>query len=44
MFAWTNDLVNNEDDGSGGTSYLEYKVRYIVDAFTYYNGNALLAQ
>jgi len=41
MFSWTQDLVNGEDDGYNGSAALEYKVRYIVDAFTAYDGSAL---
>jgi hypothetical protein len=43
MYAWNQDVVNGEDDGYNGASYLEYKVRYIVDAFTYYDGQSLAA-
>jgi hypothetical protein len=43
MLSWTQDVVNGEDDGYNGASYLEYKVRYIIDAFTYYNSSALAA-
>ena len=41
MLTWTTDVVNGEDDGYNGASALEYKVRYVVDAFTYYDGSAL---
>ncbi len=44
MLSWTTDVVNNEDDGTLGASSLEYKVRYIVDAFTYYDGQSLAGQ
>ena len=37
-------VVNGEDDGYNGASSLEWKVRYIVDAFLYYDANALTAQ
>ncbi len=43
MLNWTTDVVNGQDDGYNGASPLEYKVRYIVDAFTYYDGQALAA-
>jgi len=36
-----NDVVNGEDSGYNGASYLEYKVRYVVDAFRYYDGQSL---
>jgi hypothetical protein len=41
MLGWTQDVVNGEDDGNNGASNLEYNVRYIVDAFTYYDQNTL---
>jgi hypothetical protein len=41
MLSWTVDVANQEDDGSFGASALEYKVRYIVDAFTYFDGSTL---
>jgi hypothetical protein len=37
MLNWTTDIVNGEDDGFNGASPLEYKVRYLIDAFTYYD-------
>jgi hypothetical protein len=40
---WTTDLVNGEDSGYNGASGLEYRVRYVVDNFTYYNGSAIAA-
>lgn len=43
MLNWTTDLVNGEDDGENGSANLEYNVRYIVDAFQYYDGNTLYA-
>ena len=43
MLTWLTDVVNGEDDGFNGASPLEYKVRYIVDAFTYYDGQTLYA-
>jgi hypothetical protein len=43
MLDWNTDVVNGEDDGFNGASYLEYKVRYLVDAFTYYDGQTLAA-
>ena len=43
MLNWTTDVVNGEDDGFNGASPLEYKVRYIVDAFTVYDGQTLNA-
>jgi len=41
MLNWLTDVVNGEDDGFNGASALEYNVRYIVDAFTYYDGQLL---
>jgi hypothetical protein len=41
MLNWLTDVVNGEDDGFNGASPLEYKVRYIVDAFTLYDGQTL---
>jgi hypothetical protein len=43
MLSWTTDLVNGEDSGYNGSEGLEYKVRYVVDAFTYYDGQSLAA-
>jgi len=43
MLTWTNDVVNNEDDGEQGASFYEATVRYMVDAFLYYNNNAIIA-
>jgi hypothetical protein len=43
MLDWNTDVVNGEDDGYNGASTLEYKVRYLVDAFTYFDGHTLAA-
>jgi len=43
MLGWTQDLINGEDDGYNGASSIEYRVRYITDAFTYYDGQSLAA-
>ena len=43
MLNWLTDVINGEDDGFNGASPLEYKVRYIVDAFTTYDGQLLNA-
>ncbi len=43
MLNWTTDIINGEDDGFNGASPLEYKVRYIVDAFTTYDQQTLNA-
>jgi hypothetical protein len=43
MLNWTTDVVNGEDSGYNGASYLEYNVRYAVDAFTYFDGQLLNA-
>jgi hypothetical protein len=43
MLNWTTDVVNNQDDGENGADALELKVRYCVDAFRYYDGQALAA-
>jgi hypothetical protein len=43
MLDWNTDVVNNLDDGTGAAQSLEFKVRYAVDAFRYYDGQALAA-
>ncbi len=40
---WTTDVVNGQDDGYNGASPLEKNVRFVVDAFTYYNDQTLSA-
>ena len=43
MLDWNTDVVNDLDDGTGSAFGLEFKVRYAVDAFRYYDGQALAA-
>ena len=40
MLAWTTD-VNGQDDGYNGANFLEKNVRFVVDSFTYYDGQTL---
>jgi hypothetical protein len=43
MFTWNSDVVNNEDDGYNGASYYELKVKYMMDAYQYFNDQQLNA-
>jgi hypothetical protein len=43
MLNWTADVVNGQDDGYNGASPLEKNVRFVIDAFTYYNDQTLTA-
>jgi hypothetical protein len=43
ILQFTTDVVNGGDDGYNGSLAIERNVRWIVDAYQYFNGNSLAA-